>query len=479
MPDSLAALVGALPEVYQPIFGHPELSRAVSRPCDDRLAQIGQIYHDLAARLGRPLRVLDLGCAQGFFSIGLAQLGATVHGVDFLPANVALCQAMAAERPDLALSFEVCRIESAIAGLEPNQYDLVLGLSVFHHIVHVRGATIVQTMLRALAEDVAAGLFEIALATEPLYWARRQLKNPRQLLSGFAFVHEIGQCGTHLSDVTRPFYFASNRYWHLNGELGAFDSWRDDSHSFARGTHEGTRRYFFGGDAIAKVFYLEQPARDPGPIARLRGREAPARRTLNSAEQANETAFLQNPPQGYPAPTLHLHGSHDREAWLVREQVPGDLLIDLMLDGGAYDATSVLDDILVQLAALEATGRYHNDLRPWNIVIRPDKRAVLIDYGSISTKRADCVWPGDVFLAFMVLVYEVTRRRVERHGNVPLLSISPYRRLAAAPRLLSEPYRGWMRAVWAEPRETWSFARMRELLEDVKPTSAALPPILK
>jgi 2-polyprenyl-3-methyl-5-hydroxy-6-metoxy-1,4-benzoquinol methylase len=79
---TLSGLVAELPEVYQPIFGHPELCPTVSRRCDDRLAQIISVYQALEMVFARPLRVLDLGCAQGFFSHSLSQLGAQVHGVD-------------------------------------------------------------------------------------------------------------------------------------------------------------------------------------------------------------------------------------------------------------------------------------------------------------------------------------------------------------------------------------------------------------
>jgi O-antigen chain-terminating methyltransferase len=96
----IAELVHRLPEVYQPILGHPELSERVSRGCSDRLDDIARIYRALETQLGRPLRVLDLGCAQGFFSLSLADLGATVLGVDYLAANIDVCQALAAERPE-------------------------------------------------------------------------------------------------------------------------------------------------------------------------------------------------------------------------------------------------------------------------------------------------------------------------------------------------------------------------------------------
>jgi len=61
-----AAAVAVLPEKYQPVFGHPGLSKGSSRRCEDRLALIRKCTKALQDEIGRPLRILDLGCAQGF-----------------------------------------------------------------------------------------------------------------------------------------------------------------------------------------------------------------------------------------------------------------------------------------------------------------------------------------------------------------------------------------------------------------------------
>ncbi|MFN3630625.1 MAG: class I SAM-dependent methyltransferase, partial [Casimicrobiaceae bacterium] len=148
----LNPLVEALPEVYQPIYGHPEFSANASRGCVDRLAEVLKLHDALARAFGRPLRVLDLGCAQGFFSLQLAERGAHVLGIDFLPENIALCQALAAEHPALAVRFEHDRIEAVVARLSPGEFDLVLGLSVFHHLAHAQGGAVVVGYLERIAE---------------------------------------------------------------------------------------------------------------------------------------------------------------------------------------------------------------------------------------------------------------------------------------------------------------------------------------
>jgi SAM-dependent methyltransferase len=440
MGISLDGLVAGLPELYQPVFGHPELSNGASRRSQDRLAPILEIYRALEAQLQRPLRVLDLGCAQGFFSLNLARLGASVHGVDFQYGNIAVCQALARESAELEATFEAARIEDALKALGADQYDLVLGLSVFHHIIHRIGAFAVQEMLAALSDKVAAGVFELALASEPTAWAASQPGNPRQILAGFGFVLELAQNATHLSDVARPLYFASSRYWRLDGRMAPFDRWAYESHLHENGTHYGTRRYFFGRGGFAKLLQLD--------FVKCRA--------ANLRDHCNEVAFLRDPPAGFDAPALWLHGHNDREAWLVREQWPGVLLIDLIRSRAPYDARTVLRDVVTQLAALEAAGLYHNDVRTWNVLIQPDGRAKLIDFGAISRDDKDCAWPTNLFLSFLIFAHETISGEVE--------SLSPLRSPRLNPDGLPEPYRGVLWRLFDLPVSEWRFGRIRDSL---------------
>jgi O-antigen chain-terminating methyltransferase len=438
MDGSIEKLAATLPEIYQPIFGHPELSHRVSRACADRLVPIEETYRALEQQLGRPLRVLDLGCAQGFFSLSLAKLGAKVHGVDFLPGNIATCRALAEESPELEASFEVGRVEAALAALDRDRYDLVLGLSVFHHIVHQIGALAVQTLLAALANKVAVGIFEMALASEPPAWAASQPRNPRQLLAGFGFVLELGQMQTHLSTIARPLYFASSRYWRLNGQMRAFDRWTADPHIYSGGSNFGTRRYFFGGGLFVKLMMLD--------FAQTRA--------ANLRDHWNEVAFLSNPPAAFAAPKLALHGCNEREAWLAREEWPGVLLSDLIGSGQPYDARAVLQDVAEQLAALEGAGLYHNDLRAWNVLVARDGRAKLIDYGAISKDPQDCAWPHNLFLSFLIFMQETLSGRIEE--------VLPLRAPKFDPESLPEPFRGVAWRLLQSPAGQWRFSRLRD-----------------
>jgi O-antigen chain-terminating bifunctional methyltransferase/kinase len=446
-------LVSDLPEVYQPIHGHPELSGRVSRSCFDRLEHITRIHDALQRLLGRPLKVLDLGCAQGYFSFNLAERGAIVHGVDFLDKNVAVCNSLAQENPALQVGFETGRVEETIARLEPGQYDLVLGLSVFHHIVYEKGADVVRAMLEHAAAQSGALVVELALREEPLYWAPAQPEDPRALLESIAFVHEIARHGTHLAAISRPLFVASSRYWILEDQASRFDSWSLDPHGLAQGTHQASRRYFFSVDRILKFYRFDHP----------RGEH-------NKTEFTKEVRFLQKPPPAFSAPALIAFSERETDAWLAMQRLPGRLLLDLLREGAKVDSRTVLLAVLKQLAGLEAAGLYHDDVRTWNVLVAEDGTTHLIDYGSISSKARDCAWPGNPFLSFFIFVREVATGVVDNSDPLRTVTISPYG--------LPQPYRSWATFLWRRPLTEWSFRLMYQTLLET-PTEMVEEPALE
>ncbi|MBN9366916.1 MAG: methyltransferase domain-containing protein [Comamonadaceae bacterium] len=443
-------LVSDLPEVYQPIYNHPELSGGASRPCLDRLKNIVDAYDALERLLGRPLNVLDLGCAQGYFSLALAQRGAKVHGVDYLDKNISLCQALAQENPQLRASFATGRVEEIIEQLSCGQYDLVLGLSVFHHIIYEKGTDAVKRFFERILYQGGILIVEMALREEPLYWASAQPEDPRALLDSIAFVHEVARHSTHLAPIQRPLFIASNQYWVLEGRAERFDSWSSDSHALARGAHQGSRRYFFSAEYILKLYRFDHRFGD-----------------RNRDEFEREIIFLQHPPEGFEAANLILSGRENTNAWLAIQRLPGRLLLDLLREEIAFDKRAVVLAVLHQLALLEKSGLYHDDVRTWNVLVGEDGTTRLIDYGSISACAQDCVWPNNIFLSFLILVREVATGVVDEPEPLRTISISPYG--------LPQPYRAWAEGLWHRPLAEWSFGCMYQSLLSLPADTIEVP----
>jgi O-antigen chain-terminating bifunctional methyltransferase/kinase len=437
---SIEELVGKLPEKYQIIYGHPELSESVSRDCEDRLEVIGDVYGKLNELLGRSPKVLDLGCAQGFFCFHLAAMGASVLGVDYNKDNIALCDALAKENPDLSVASIECTIENYISTIKPGEYDIVLGLSVFHHLIQQHGKETVKGWIDELARKVGICVIENALSTEPMYWAASQPTDPLFLLSDIGFAQELGRFRTHLSDIQRPLYFASNKYWYLGGRIGAYFSVKKHSHHVSRGVHQGTRAYYIGNDRIAKVYRLEGDLKN-----------------VNRDELDAEAEFLLNVPEGFkPHPKMIDYAIDDKRAWLIREMIPGTLLTDIILAGGQYDPKKIALDVLGQLCVLEEQGLYHNDVRVWNVLVDADQNACLIDFGAISRKNEDCVWPRNLILSFFVFIHDLSLGAFDR--------VFPTRAPFVSPFNLPPPFRNWALRVWKDDVDSWTFARLRDYL---------------
>ncbi|HGL6421923.1 TPA: methyltransferase domain-containing protein [Klebsiella quasipneumoniae] len=447
MTKNLNTLVSELPEIYQTIFGHPEWDGDAARDCNQRLDLITEQYDNLSRALGRPLKVLDLGCAQGFFSLSLASKGATIVGIDFQQENINVCRALAEENPDFAAEFRVGRIEEVIAALEEGEFDLAIGLSVFHHIVHLHGIDEVKRLLSRLADVTQAVILELAVKEEPLYWGVSQPDDPRELIEQCAFYRLIGEFDTHLSPVPRPMYLVSNHRVVLNDFNQPFQHWQNQPYAGAGLAHKRSRRYFFGEDYVCKFFYYDMS----------HGILTAEESQRNKHELHNEIKFLAQPPAGFDAPALLAHGENAQSGWLVMEKLPGRLLSDMLAAGEEIDREKILGSLLRSLVALEKQGFWHDDVRPWNVMVDARQHARLIDFGSIVTTPQDCSWPTNLVQSFFVFVNELFAENKNINGFWRSAPVHPFN--------LPQPWSNWLYAVWQEPVDSWNFALLLALFD--------------
>ena len=246
----LMTLVAELPEIYQPIYGLPLVQGA--RTADsDRIEVVAQMVDTVCQLVGRPLHILDLGSAQGYVAFRLSEAGHTVVGIEGLAQNVAVARAIQEQHPDRDVRFVEADILDCPSSVDLSEFDLVLGLSVLHHIVDRDGQDRAVELVATLAHHIPHGVFEMALDTEPVFWAPSLPTDPRATLAPFAFIREIGRTGTHLSEVRRPLLFASATHVLTGAGLREIRSWSDQAHHDA--TNVGLRRHFMVGDDIVKI----------------------------------------------------------------------------------------------------------------------------------------------------------------------------------------------------------------------------------
>lgn len=169
-------VVKSMPQIYQPIYGHKEISN-FERSCVDRekvIIDAVRRYIDVSKKAN--ISVLDIGCSQGYFCFKLKEVFGSqvrVQGIDILKENIELCNKLKDENSmDIDFSYDA---------LTPNfidsidDVDVVLLLSVIHHETRKSGSIYssnggcfdyAQHLLKSLADKSGLVLVELALKGE-------------------------------------------------------------------------------------------------------------------------------------------------------------------------------------------------------------------------------------------------------------------------------------------------------------------------
>ena len=142
-----------------------------------RVRRIVQIISDIATRPFRDLRILDLACLEGGFSIELAMRGAAVVGIEGRQANIAK-----ADFAREALSLDNVRFILAdvrdVTERDYGRFDVVLCLGILYHLNAPEVFTVVDHISQ-LCDGFAIVDTELALRPEisrtydgKAYWGR-------------------------------------------------------------------------------------------------------------------------------------------------------------------------------------------------------------------------------------------------------------------------------------------------------------------
>lgn len=389
--NEVEILIEKLLEQYQQIFSYSKFDSLSSRKCDSRLKKILDVYSQIKKQLQRELKILDLGCAQGYFSLNLAKEGAFVCGVDCNEQNINLCNKLSNIHNLTNLDFKKDKIQHFLKNNPLQEFDLVLGLSVFHHICHEEGYKFTQNLIKEIAEVIPNGIYELALSSEPMYWAESLNENEEEILDCYSFVNQISTAETHLSKIKRPVYYVSNELFLFESFAANFDRAFSSSHAFEDNTHNHTRKYFVSKRLFIKHILFEKDEN----------------KLQNKREFKNEVKFLENEVLIKHKPKLKYKFENEKIGIIARDLINGELLYNILSKISFDDKKRIVLDLLSQLIILENNGLFHNDLRVWNIIVDQNTNVSLIDYGSITESSKDCVWPSNVFHSFIVLVIEI------------------------------------------------------------------------
>lgn len=375
MSSDLQGAVQRLPELYQPLYGHEPEGADARRACTDRLACISDT---LEAFRETRVRLLDVGSAQGYFTLGLAERfpGFDCIGLDNLAENIDVARQLALERKP-APEFQVAEVRAGT--LRPwlgDGANAVLLLNVLHHVCTRFGWDETDRLLAEVAQSADVVFIELASAAERLEWTAELPSDDAAWLRHFGFTRPIGEFDTHIPGVRRRLYVCSSR-WVLCGKVAfRFTTALDKSHGGALGSREVGRRYFMSDEIVAKHFSFI------GPAARS-----------NWLELRREARLLASPPVAMAAPRFL--GSHFDACGgvVVRSRWDGSLLSEFIKRPLANDEWArTMQALVAELEQIESAGLFHHDLRPWNVLVVPGDRLHLIDFGSMTRRRTRTVF---------------------------------------------------------------------------------------
>ena len=413
---SLADLLEALPEIYQPIFGHENIESSRTFQLD-RFQIVRQLADDIAKEFGRKLRILDFGCAQGYLSILLAQDGHSVVGVDYEQKNIDVCEALTYENTGLSQNLEfVCGdVTKVLELVEHNDFDLLVAFSVFHHIVFRDGFESTADVVAKINSHVPNLVGEFALVEEPLYWAEAQPQDPRFLLCSFPFIEQVGLSQTHLSKVQRPIIFCSRMFVLVGQALKRIDNWFYHERSFIEGCRE-PRRVFYCGELLVKIVVRVSEFFDDDRIKA-------GRREIDYEANFLESSLS---PTAFAMPVLLDYKMNSSESKIVRSLLPGVVLSKCITELSMVECEKIIRQITHQLATLEKSNLYHSDLRTWNVLWEVSSQtASLIDFGAIASSPTDTVPPHDPFYSYALFVQTVAMQAEDQTGAEAARVLNP------------------------------------------------------
>lgn len=198
--------------VYQPVYDNGRLLPIGDRSSVDRWEMIKKEIMNLKVQ-----SLLDIGSAEGFYVIQAArEFGCLALGIEANSRRFNVAQSQIVFEKTMPAGFMLGSLDLALAEKLP-QFDLVIFMSVMHHIMYRQGEDYCRELLQKLRAKIGqVMIFEMGQSNESLQTWSKQLpdmgENPHEwiknflLSAGFSRVTKIGESDSQKHDQKRAIF---------------------------------------------------------------------------------------------------------------------------------------------------------------------------------------------------------------------------------------------------------------------------------
>ena len=219
----IETLISDLPCQYQNIYGHPEYDETVlgidTIKNGEKIADIINQYKKLTGKT--TIKVLDIGCAQGYYSLKAAELGCKVVGIDLEEKNIAICKYLNRENK-FSVDFRKEFLDyDFVKNIQDDEYDFIFLFNVIHHVAcgkcygyKTNGLRYAKKIMNQLSHKTKILIASFAVRRELYEFAKQLPDNYRCWVKDFKFYNELRYqyIPNKLQRIYRPVVFASNYY---------------------------------------------------------------------------------------------------------------------------------------------------------------------------------------------------------------------------------------------------------------------------
>jgi hypothetical protein len=311
---------------------------------------ICQLVAKLEDYLGRKLKILEIGSAQGFFGLQLAEKGHKVVSIEWEEENIQFIKNLRRSFPN-PVPFEIFKIDvDRISELNEIEFDLSISMGSLVQVYRTLNLTSQKTFFDFVENNSKLAIWDIPVFEENASWNWAIKLDPLEDFIYSPFLYELGRFRRHIRGSKWPLIVTSKNFAYTGKSIFKFESSQVHfEHPFSEGK-QLNRRTINLGRKILKI-ELHSITKKSAPVV------------FEEFNFLEDKRIKENNAIGFPKVISTNYGEYVSQ--FSRESVEG-MRLDLALN--LQNRTEIRKSLVSMTAELALSGVFPNDLRPWNVM---------------------------------------------------------------------------------------------------------------